>query len=114
MSVIDKLMETVEADIDVLRALDRQGDTFSVTRDVDFSFRSDKEDKLRALAGFLEDYQYATVQVEANEGEYRITATIAMPIEQQVLLTVSGFMACLGELYTVEYDGWGTIAQKSR
>ena len=39
MSVISKLMEATEADTDVLRSLDSNGDEFSKFREVDFSFK---------------------------------------------------------------------------
>jgi hypothetical protein len=45
--------------------------------------------------------------VSATDGEFRVVATIDMPVEQQEILCVSGFMRCVAALFSVSYDGWG-------
>jgi len=111
MAVIEKLMESAEADIDVLHALDRQGDKFSIARPVDFLLRAESRDKAVLVAGFINDYQFGTASTNEDENGHSIQVIINMPVEQNVILSVSGFMQCIAEIYGLEYDGWGCSAQ---
>ena len=111
MSVISKLMEAAEADTDVLRRLDSNGDDFSKFREVDFTFKCPNEEKAKTVAGFLDDFQYGRTGVICEEDQYLVDLRIDMPVTQNVLLCVSGFMTCIAELYDIEIDGWGCIAQ---
>ena len=97
----------MQADVDVLRSLDQHGDDFSIARDVDFVFRTSAKEKAETVIGFINDQQYARARIDQAENEYRVLVTINMPIEQHVILSVSGFMSCLGAPFGVEYDGWG-------
>ncbi|MGX5174338.1 ribonuclease E inhibitor RraB [Aliikangiella sp. IMCC44653] len=111
MSVIEKIIDSAEADTDVLRRLDQDGDNFSKFREVDFHFRCETEEKAKTVAGFIEDFQFGKASFEFDDGEHYVNAVINMPVTQQVALCVSGFMTCLAELYGVEFDGWGCVAQ---
>lgn len=111
MAVIDKIMNSAEADIDVLRALDRQGDRFSIARPVDFLLRAESREKAALVAGFINDYQFGAAKASEDESGHSVQVIINMPVEQNVILSVSGFMQCIAELYGLEYDGWGCIAQ---
>ncbi|WP_444901417.1 ribonuclease E inhibitor RraB [Microbulbifer sp. SSSA007] len=111
MSVISKLMEATEADTDVLRRLDSDGDDFSKFREVDFTFKCDSKEKADTVAGFLGDFQYGTANVIDEEQQYLVQVLIDMPVTQNILLCVSGFMTCIGELYGVEVEGCGCIVQ---
>ncbi|MBB1328416.1 ribonuclease E inhibitor RraB [Pseudoalteromonas sp. SR43-7] len=111
MSVISKLMEATEADTDVLRSLDSNNDDFSKFREVDFTFKCESKDKADTIAGFLDDYQYGRANVITEDDQYMVQLLIEMPVTQNIILCVSGFMTCLAELYNVEVDGWGCIAQ---
>lgn len=112
MSVISRLVEAAVADTDVLRSLDANGDDFSKFREVDFSFKCQNEEKARAVASFLDDYQYGRASVAVENGQYLVQVLIDMPVTQNILLCVSGFMTCIAELYGVELDGWGCVAQR--
>jgi len=37
--------------------------------------------------------------------------SIRMPITQPVICSVSALMVCLARLFSVEYDGWGSVVQ---
>lgn len=111
MSVISKLMEATEADTDVLRSLNSNGDNFSKFREVDFTFKCDSKEKAETVAGFLDDFQYGKASVLNEDNEYMVQVLIDMPVTQNIILCVSGFMTCIAELYGVEVDGWGCIAQ---
>jgi hypothetical protein len=111
MSVISKLMEATEVDTDVLRSLDSNGDDFSQFREVDFTFKCDSQEKAETVAGFLDDFQYGKASVLTEGNKYTVQVLINMPVTQNVILCVSGFMTCIAELYGVEVDGWGCIAQ---
>jgi hypothetical protein len=112
MSIVEKLIEAAMADTDLLRTLDSQGDDFSVPREVDFLLRTPSKDKADLVAGFINDYQYGAAVAEEHDGDHSVSVRIVMPIEQNILLPVSGFMECLAQLFKLEYDGWGCHAQK--
>lgn len=107
MSIVDDLISTEGADIDLLRIRDSQGDVFNHRRAVDFVFVTASEPQANAVAGFLADYRYAETSVAPVTDEFRVVATIAMSLEQPELLAVSGFMCCIAALFGVTYDGWG-------
>lgn len=111
MSVIEKIMAASEADTDVLRRLDADGDDFSVFRDVDFHFVCSSQEKAEVVAGFLDDYQFGRAKVLEEDGRFEVNVVIHMPVTQNVILSVSGFMTCIAELYSVEFDGWGCLTQ---
>ncbi|SFW28155.1 Regulator of ribonuclease activity B [Luteibacter sp. UNCMF366Tsu5.1] len=113
MSIVDELVSTVSADIDLLRIRDGQGNVFAHRRPVDFVFVTESEPQATNVAGFLADYRYADTSVTPVNGEFRVVATIVMSVEQQELLAVSGFMRCIAALFTVTYDGWGAPVVKS-
>lgn len=115
MSVISKLMDATELDTDVLRTLDANGDDFSKFREVDFSFKCATKEKAETVAGFLNDYQYGEASVvEIDPQQYNVQILIDMPVTQNILLCISGFMTCIAELYNVEIDGWGCVAQNGK
>lgn len=107
MLIIESLMSGARSDVDVLRSLDKHGDDFSVARDVDFVFRTPTKEKAEIVVGFINDHQYGLARLEQPENEYGVLVTINMPIQQHAVLSVSGFMSCLGALFGLEYDGWG-------
>jgi len=113
MSLVEELMDNAVADIDVLRSLDEQGDTFTIFRDVDFLLRAPSREKAELVAGFVNDYQYGIATPVEDAGNHSVQIIINMPVTQHVILTVSGFMNCIAALYGLEFDGWGCVAQRS-
>jgi hypothetical protein len=111
MSIISKLMDATEADTDVLHRLDENGDNFEKIREVDFTFKCVDKQKAETLAGFLDDYQYGKTNVLFEDEDYFVQVLINMPVTQNIILCISGFMTCIAELYNVEFDGWGCVAQ---
>ncbi len=113
MSVIQKLMKGAMADADVLRSLDEQGDDVTAPRDVDFLLRAPSRDKAELAADFINDYRYGRANVEEDEDNCSVLVIINMPVTQHVILSVSGFMACVAELFELEFDGWGCEIQEN-
>ena len=106
MAVIDVLMETAVADTDLIRVFDRQGDRLSTPRDVAFLLRAPSADKATLVASFINDYQYGVATAQDLQDSPSVLVMIHMPIEQNAILSVSGFMACICELFGLDYDGW--------
>jgi hypothetical protein len=104
-------METAEADTDLLRTLDAQGDDFSIPRDVEFFLRAPSKEKAETVAGFINDYQYGVATPQMSDGDHSVLVVVHMPVQQHAILSVSGFMACVCELYGLDYDGWGCVTQ---
>ena len=113
MGILDELVSTAMADVDLLQIRDRHGDVFVHRRPVDFVFVATSESQASAVAGFLSDYRYATTSITPVDDMFSITATVTMSVEQQELLAVSGFMQCMATLFKVTYDGWGAPVVKS-
>lgn len=113
MSVVKLLMDGAVASTDVLRTLDRHGDDFSIPRKVDFLFRVDAMEKAEIIAGFLNDHNFASAVVQSNDGQHSVSAALHMPIQQNLILSVSGFMECVAQLFGASYDGWGCPLQKT-
>lgn len=109
MSIIEKLAAAAGADLDLLAVRRAQDDRACETRMVDFAFVTELEASARAIAGFLVDFGYAGTRACPEDAGYRVLASIEMPLDQQVLLSVSGFMLCIAELFSARYDGWGAI-----
>jgi hypothetical protein len=113
MAVVDKLMETAAADTDFLLKLDAQGDRFSVPRDVEFLLKAPTSDNASIVASFINDHQYGLATTQDLESP-SVLVVVHMPIEQHAIQSVSGFMACICELFGLDYDGWGCVVQAAR
>ena len=111
MTVIDTLMETAVADTDLLRTLDGHGDRLSVPRDVVFLLRAPNADKAIIVASFINEHQYGVATTQDLEESPSVLVTVHMPVEQHLILSVSGFMACICELFGMDYDGWECTVQ---
>lgn len=107
MRLVDELMQTAEADTEVLRSLDSNGDRFAILRDVDFLIRAVSRENAEIIAGFINEFSYGIASVQESEGEFSVLVIINMPVTQQVILSVSGFMVCVARLFGAAYDGWG-------
>lgn len=104
-------MDGAIADVDVLRSLDAQGDIFITPRDVDFLLRAHSSEKAELVAGFINEYKFGVATSVSNENGSSIQVVINMPVTQNVILSVSGFMSCIAAIYDLEFDGWGCVAQ---
>jgi hypothetical protein len=113
MGVIDALMENAAADMELLRLLDSRGDDFTLPRTVDFLFIAPTIEKAQLVAGFLNDYGYGVATAAGSDGDATVSVVIEMPIRQNAIRSVSGFMCCISALFGVEYDGWGCEAAGS-
>jgi len=111
MAAIDSLIATAVSDTDLLRKLDGQGDRFAVPRDVEFLLRAPSAEKATAVASFINDYQYGVATAQDLEDSPSVLVVVHMPIEQHAIQSVSGFMACICELFGLDYDGWGCVVQ---
>lgn len=114
MSVLEKLMEVAKADTDALYNLQEQGDDFTLPRDVEFILIASDKDKAEAVTGYINDYRYGTADIIEGENEIKVVVVIRTPIDQQVILSISGFIACLCELFSLNYDGWGCLVQRKQ
>lgn len=112
MPLVDTLLQTAYEDTQLLLKNDKLGDKFSVRRNVDFVLRTGDGERAETVASFINDNQYGSATVKQVEDEHRVLVAIHMPTTQNVLCSVSALMACLAELFSVEYDGWGSTIQR--
>jgi len=112
MHIIDELRENALADIDLLRKNDARGDMFTESRDVDFAFKTSDRKRAETLYDSIKEMNFGNPSIRIDDnGLSWIVNVIHMPITQSVLSCVSGFMVCLGKLFQVEFDGWGSVIQ---
>jgi len=112
MEIIESLLKSAYEDTQLLLKNDSLGDQFSTPRDVDFLLIAENEHKASLVCAFINDNRYGTARVEQSGEEFNITAVIRMPVEQNILCSVSGLMTCIGAIFGVEYDGWGCVLKK--
>lgn len=110
-TMVELLMDTAAADTELLLRNDAKGDVLATPRAVDFVFRAPDAEKAVLVADFINEHHYGAARVDGDADGRRFLVTIEMPITQPVINSVSGFMACLGRLFEVEYDGWGSVIQ---
>lgn len=110
-SIIDDLLNSSCQDTRLLIKNNELGDSFSIKRDVDFIFYTEDQKKADIVTSFINDNQYAKARFEKIQEKYRIKAVVNMPINQNILCSVSGLMTCVGHIFKVEYDGWGSVMQ---
>ena len=112
MSVVERLMEASEADIDVLRSLDEQGDDFKKFREVDFLIEAPELKQAENICGFINDFNYGRAVYDGeNEGSHRVIVYIEMPVTQNLVSSVSGFFICVASIFGGNLNGWGCCAQ---
>lgn len=114
MDLFDLLTETAKADTELLRSNDKLGDTFPAPREVDFSFETRERDRAEDFAQFVNGKQYGVAKfTELEGGQFRVLVLITMPITQHLICSVSGFMLCLSRIFQIDYQGWGSVVQRS-
>lgn len=112
MTLFDLLTQTAKSDTDLLRKNDESGDVFAEPREVDFAFESAEKENAEDFAEFVNGKQYGVANVtELEDGSFRITVLITMPITQHLICSVSGFMLCLSGIFKIDYQGWGSVVQ---
>ena len=112
MSFVAKLMDMAVADTDVLRSLDEQGDNFALFREVDFLLLAPSLEKAQTICGFINDHSYGRAEVHDSDGQAQVQVFVDTPVTQPIILCISGFMACIAQLFGAEYDGWGCTARR--
>jgi len=105
--ITDTLLDNAYQDTQVLVVNEKEGDQFSVARDVEFILRTEDKTKAETVRSFITDNRYAdsvTIVPAGQHSELRVT--VHMPLRQPVLCSVSALMACLGQIFDIDYDGW--------
>jgi hypothetical protein len=114
MTMFELLTETAKADRDLLMKNNEAGDDFNKPREVDFAFEAGDREQAQDFAEFVMGKSYGTAHVSEIElGQFSVVVLITMPINQNIINSVSGFMLCLSRLFKIDYQGWGSIIQKS-
>jgi hypothetical protein len=111
--IVETLLDTAFQDTELLIQNDGKGDNFQVPRNVDFIFYAPTKEKADVVASFINDNRYAEASYDDVEGQFRILAVVHMAPTQHVLCSVSGLMACVAKIFSVEYDGWGTTIERT-
>lgn len=112
MHLVDQLLDNSRSDTDLLLKNDALGDDFAITRDVDFLLIAPDEAKANLVRDFVNDNQYGAATVQTNGDGFGILVVVHMAPQQHVLSSVSALMACISNLFNIEYDGWGCVLQR--
>jgi len=114
MNMFERLTQTAAADRELLLIKDKAGDIFNTPRQVDFAFETNEKENAKDFADFINGKSYGAAEVsEIEPGHFRVLVLITMPINQNIMNSVSGFMLCLSRLFKIDYLGWGSINQIS-
>ncbi len=116
MSVVEKLLDTAAADLDLLAANAAKSDRQGISRDIDFLLIAPDREKAEVVSSFVADNRYgaATIEPEPDSTRWRVQVVVHAPATEQVVCSISGLMTCLAELFDLEYDGWGCVLQQER
>jgi hypothetical protein len=112
VAIVDTLLETARADTDLLFTNDKHGDVLSTSREVTFLLTAPDRAKADLVGSFITDNRYGSVTVESAE-RHCIFVRIDMPIRQHIICSVSALMACVAEIFGIEYDGWESEIQRA-
>jgi len=112
-SIVESLLETSKADTDVLLVNQSQGDVLSLSRNVQFSFVAPDQQKAELVASFIDDNRYGNAIPRSDETGHFVFVTIEMPITQNILCSISALMACISQIFGIDYDGWESDLQRS-
>jgi hypothetical protein len=111
--IIDMLLDNAYQDTQVLLVNEKEGDQFSVPRNVEFILRTEDKTKAETVRSFITDNRYADSVTIVSAGQHsELRVTVHMSLRQPVLCTVSGLMACLAQIFNIEYDGWSSDIQR--
>jgi hypothetical protein len=113
MGIVDTLLDTARADTELLFLNDRHGDVLSKPRVVTFLLLAPDRAKADLVASFIDDNRYGATRVEPMDEKWGVFVEINMPIEQNVICSVSGLMACIAAVFSIEYDGWESLVQRA-
>ncbi len=114
MNMFERLTQTAAADRELLLIKDTAGDVFNTPREVDFAFDTNEKESAKDFADFVNGKSYGTAELsEIEPGHFRVVVLITMPINQNIINSVSGFMLCLSRLFRIDYLGWGSVNQNS-
>ena len=111
MSLVETLLNTSYQDTQLLMGNDQKGDDFAIPRDVDFVLYAPDAEKAELVTSFINDNQYGLASYAEVEGKFRIIVVVNMPSTQNLICSISALMACIAELFRVDYDGWGCLLQ---
>ena len=114
MSITELLLSTAKEDTELLISNNARGDNFDVPRVVDFLLTTNDLDKAEITRDFIDDNKYGNVSIEQSGEQYRVITKILMPINQNIICSVSGLLACVGKIFGLEYDGWGSVLQNDK
>ena len=116
MSIAKLLMDTAVKDSQLYFKNQELGDHSEVPRDIDFYLYANNEERAKLVAGFVTDYRYGRPSLERVEHRgavsWRLLIRIHAPQTENIIMTLSGFMVCLAQIYNLDYDGWGCVVQK--
>ncbi len=109
--IVEILLDNAHHDMQLLTKNDQEGDNFQTSRKVDFILYAPTEEEADIVSSFINDNRYADASYEKADDQYRILAVVDMPTTKNILCSVSGLMACVATIFTVEYDGWSTTIE---
>jgi hypothetical protein len=112
--IVDCLLDNAYQDTQVWLVNEREGDQFTVARDVEFIFRTCDKAKAETVSSLIADNRYADSTAIIQDGEHsELRVIVQMPLPQPVLCSVSALMVCLSEIFGIEYDGWSADIKRA-
>jgi regulator of RNase E activity RraB len=113
MALIDQLLDSSQADRELLHKNLSLGDQPDIVREIDFQLILADTAKAELLRDFINDNHYGEASVEEGGERIRVVVRIVMAPQGHTLCAVSGLMVCLCRLFDAEYDGWGCVLKRA-
>ena len=107
----DRFAEAWKANQDVLRSLTENGDRPEIPREIDVSFRG-SAGALQRLANAAEDFGFSVMEDDASEDEGPwLYLERLQTAEWDAIRNLTIVCLQIEDLFGVECDGWGCVAQ---
>ncbi len=113
MNIMQRLLKSAVEDTELLKKNDMNGDDFSAPRDVAFLLYADTSQQADHVTNFINENRYGFASIKVIDGKYRVIVMINTPATQNLIVSLSGLMNCIAELFSVTYGGWNCILQSS-
>lgn len=112
MQLANILANTAQGDIELLNVIKSQGDNATIARELEFSLISKCKEDAENAASFIQKNHFGETKLFEVEGNHVLFVFVKMPLQMNAVLSVSGFMSCVSNIFNLQYDGWATDISK--
>lgn len=112
MTLVTSLADEASMDIELLKAIKSQGDNWSIARNLEFMMETKSKNNAEKAASFIQNNQFGETKILEVGGLYVLMVFVEMPLHVNAVLSVSGFMTCIADMFNLKGTGWAANVQK--